>query len=626
MGDLKSPFCFSEVKIRIEVVMSDELDPIYFEKLLIKYMFMDKEVREKLIPYLTVTVFDDSACIDIIKLVQKHMEEYQKFPKAAELKFVMDGSTWNELIDISNIDTSEYDREFILDQLEEFFRNKLANEVILEARDGLVNDDKAKLNAAPDKLREALAFTFDTNIGLSVLTDADRMYSALHDRDKVVSSGLKTLDDLIEGGFHEKSLSLVLAECVTEDTIVSIKVECFGTCIYKNVEICEVEELLEQNIDVWVYSPDGYVKVLKYIDKGFKKIYDISINRFHYEPLKCSGKHLIETDKGWKTAEEIANSVDSGGYSGQCLVLTSDGYRNAVVEETGEKLRVVDLAVDHTNHRYFTNGISSHNSNLGKSLIKCSLATNSLLQNKNVLYLSLEMSEEKISERVLANLFDINLSDLKMLDKNKFMIKLQEHQQKLESNFYVVAYPPKSINANRIRAILKELQLKKKFVPDIIFVDYLGLMSPNATNKNSNTYSEQKTISEELRAIAVEFGMPIVSAVQTNRNGFGNAELDLTDIADSVGTVATADIIFGVTQTQEMRDAGRYSFLLLKNRYGENKKKRYIGVDYPKMRIYDVKDDSDEDRTIPKAPPEELVSNLMRKDRQNGKGKILNFE
>lgn len=606
--------------------MSDELDPIYFEKLLIKYMFSDKDVREKLIPYLTVDVFDDSACIDIVKLVQKHMEEYQKFPSAKQLKLVMDGSTWNDLVDIGNIDTSEYDRDFILDQLEEFFRNKLANEVILEARDGLVNDDKVKLNAAPDKLREALEFTFDTNIGLSVLTDAERMYNALHDRDKVVSTGVKTLDDLIEGGFHEKSLSLVLAECVTEDTIVSIMIEYFGTFIYKNVEICEVEEMLTQNIDVWVYSPDGYVKVLKYIDKGFKKIYDISINRFHHESLKCSGNHLIETDKGWKTAKEIANNVDTGGYSGECVVLTFDGYRNAVVSETGEKLRVVDLAVNHENHRYYTNGISSHNSNLGKSLIKCSLATNSLLQNKNVLYLSLEMSEEKISERVLANLFDINLSDLKMLDKNKFMIKLQEHQQKLESNFFVVAYPPKSINANRIRNILKELQLKKKFVPDIIFVDYLGLMSPNATNKNSNTYSEQKTISEELRAIAVEFGMPIVSAVQTNRNGFGNAELDLTDIADSVGTVATADIIFGVTQTQEMRDAGRYSFLLLKNRYGENKKKRYIGVDYPKMRIFDVVDDANEDKTIPKAPPEELVNNLMRKDRQNGKGKILNFE
>lgn len=618
--------------------MSDELDPTFYEKLLIKYMFMDKEVREKLIPYLTVDVFDDSACIDIVKLIQKHMEEYQKFPSAKQLKLVMDGSTWNELVDISNIDTSEYDKDFILDQLEEFFRNKLANEVILEARDGLVNDDRAKLNAAPDKLREALAFTFDTNIGLSVLTDAERMYNSLHDRDKVVSTGLKTLDDLIEGGFHEKSLSLVLAECVTEDGMVRIRtypnskskiqivynlddVKDNRVCVnsQKTWSYCEckISDILKysEGYNVEIDSPDGYVPVTHYIHKGEKQIWKVeSENGFEFE---CSGKHVVDTNNGLKFVEQLTTSDK---------LLTVDGYSNCKTTQMGYSKPVIDIRVEHVNHRFYYNNVSVKNSNLGKSLIKCSLATNSLLQNKNVLYLSLEMSEEKISERVLANLFDINLSDLKMLDKNKFMVKLQEHQQKLESNFYVVAYPPKSINANRIRSILKELQLKKKFVPDIIFVDYLGLMSPNATNKNSNTYSEQKTISEELRAIAVEFGMPIVSAVQTNRNGFGNAELDLTDIADSVGTVATADIIFGVTQTQEMRDSGRYSFLLLKNRYGENKKKRYIGVDYPKMRIYDVKDDSNEDRTIPKAPPEELVSNLMRKDRQNGKGKIINFE
>jgi hypothetical protein len=380
---------------------------------------------------------------------------------------------------------------------------------------------------------------------------------------------------------------------------------------------CKISDILKylEGYDVEIDSPDGYVPVTHYIHKGEKPIWKVeSENGFEFE---CSGKHVVDTNNGLKFVEQLTSDDE---------LLTVDGYSHCKTKQTGYSKPVIDIRVEHTNHRFYYNNVSVKNSNLGKSLIKCSLATNSLLQNKNVLYLSLEMSEEKISERVLANLFDINLSDLKMLDKNKFMIKLQEHQQKLESNFYVVAYPPKSINANRIRNILKELQLKKKFVPDIIFVDYLGLMSPNATNKNSNTYSEQKTISEELRAIAVEFGMPIVSAVQTNRNGFGNAELDLTDIADSVGTVATADIIFGVTQTQEMRDAGRYSFLLLKNRYGENKKKRYIGVDYPKMRIYDVVDDADEDKTIPKAPPEELVSSLMRKDRQNSKGKILNFE
>lgn len=458
--------------------MSDELDPIYFEKLLLRYMFVDLEVREKILPYLTVDVFDDGACINIVKTVLKHLEEYNKFPSTKQMKFVLNTESWNSLVDICNINVEDYDREFILDSLEEFFRNKLANEVILEARDGLINGDEKKLYSAPDKLRDALSFTFDTNIGLDIVTDIERMYNALHDRDKVIPSGLKSIDDIIEGGFHEKSLTLFLAE----------------------------------------------------------------VNR-------------------------------------------------------------------------------------GKSLVMCSLATNALIQNKNVLYISLEMSEEKISERILANLFDINLSDLKMLDKEKFMAKMDDIKSKLKTNFYVVAYPPKSVNSNRLRNILKELQLKKKFNPDIIFLDYLGLMSPNSSNKNSNSYTEQKSISEEVRAIAVEFGMPVVSAIQTNRNGFGSSELEMTDISESIGTAATADIIFGITQTQEMRDSFRYSFQLLKNRYGENKKKCYIGVNYPKMRIFDIEEEEQTPRHIKAdTQADEVVNNIMRRDRQNGKSKILNFE
>lgn len=459
--------------------MTAELDPLYFEKLLIHYIFRDETVREKVLPYLNVDVFDGEDTIDIVKVLVKYIEEYQNFPTKKNLKLMMDSGTFSKLMEIINLeDVDEYDREFVLDQLEEFFRGKLALEAILDAKDGLDSGDEKKLTESPDKLREALSFTFDTNIGLNVVEDGERMFAALHDRDKVVSTGLKTLDQLIEGGFHEKSLSLVLAE-----------------------------------------------------------------------------------------------------------------------------------------------------SNLGKSLIKCALSTNSLLQNKNVLYVSLEMSEEKISERILANAFDIELNMLKMLDKNTFITKLSTMKEQTSGQLYVVAYPPKSINSNRLRNIVKELKTKKKFVPDIIFVDYMGLMSPNSSRKTDNSYSEQKTVSEELRAIAVEFGIPVVSAVQTNRGGFGNSELDMTDIADSIGTVATADVIFGVTQTQEMREAGRYTFLLLKNRYGENKKKCYIGVNYPKMRIYDVEEDSgtskdikpDEDATA------EIVTSLMKKDRTAGKKKVINF-
>jgi len=620
--------------------MTAELDPLYFEKLLIHYIFRDETVREKVLPYLNVDVFDGEDTIDIVKVLVKYIEEYQNFPTKKNLKLMMDSGTFSKLMEIINLeDVDEYDREFVLDQLEEFFRGKLALEAILDAKDGLDSGDEKKLTESPDKLREALSFTFDTNIGLNVVEDGERMFAALHDRDKVVSTGLKTLDQLIEGGFHEKSLSLVLAECVTEDGMVSIRVSKNPNAFIQVVEFgkdgilyvppqksssireyinCPISDILKyvDGYDVEITSPDGYVPVTHYIKKGEKEIWNVRTDNGN--SFECSGKHVVDTNNGLKFVESLLEDD---------LLLTTTGYSKCSINKTDKILPVVDIRVEHPNHRFFYENVSVKNSNLGKSLIKCALSTNSLLQNKNVLYVSLEMSEEKISERILANAFDIELNMLKMLDKNTFITKLSTMKEQTSGQLYVVAYPPKSINSNRLRNIVKELKTKKKFVPDIIFVDYMGLMSPNSSRKTDNSYSEQKTVSEELRAIAVEFGIPVVSAVQTNRGGFGNSELDMTDIADSIGTVATADVIFGVTQTQEMREAGRYTFLLLKNRYGENKKKCYIGVNYPKMRIYDVEEDSgtskdikpDEDATA------EIVTSLMKKDRTAGKKKVINF-
>lgn len=457
--------------------MNEPMNPHEFEKILIQYMFKDADVRDKLLPFLTVDVFELDECIDIVKQVLKHQEKYQTFPSTSDMKIRLE-SKWSSFSEILNIDTSEYDSQFILDQLEEFFRGRLAKDAILEAQRGLEEDDDA-LYAAPDKLREALSFTFNTNVGLNIVSDVDRMYSALHDKDKVVASGIKSVDRLIEGGFHEKSLTLLLGQA-----------------------------------------------------------------------------------------------------------------------------------------------------NIGKSLILCSLATNSLLQNKNVLYISLEMSEEKISERILANMFDIDLPDLKMLSKDKFYEKLNSSVANIDNNFYVISYPPKSVNSNRIRNILKELLTKKKFVPDIIYVDYLGIMSPNNAKKNSNSYNELKDISEELRAVAVEYSLPVVSAIQTNRQGFGSSDLDMTDIADSIGTAATADIIFGIVQTIEMREAGRYSFQLLKNRYGENSKKCPLGVNYPRMRVFDIEIDETKPKHLnaESDETENLVSNLLKRDKKAGQNKILKYE
>jgi hypothetical protein len=208
-------------------------------------------------------------------------------------------------------------------------------------------------------------------------------------------------------------------------------------------------------------------------------------------------------------------------------------------------------------------------------------------------------------------------------------------KKKIDQKFIVKEFPTRSINTNHIRNLLKEIKIKKKFVPDIIYVDYLSIMLSCTNHKNDNTYIEIKRISEEIRGLAVELGIPFISAVQTNRGGFGSVEIDLTDIADSIGTTATADLIIGVTQPEEFRNLNKFCWIILKNRYGLNKKKMSVLVDYFKMRINDDPDDLN-NKDMPVSPEKhkenqvnkaiETTNILLNKDNKDKFKKIIDFE
>ena len=208
-------------------------------------------------------------------------------------------------------------------------------------------------------------------------------------------------------------------------------------------------------------------------------------------------------------------------------------------------------------------------------------------------------------------------------------------KNKLANKFIVKEFPTRSINTNHIRNLLKEIKVKKGFIPDIIYLDYLSIMNSCSSNKNDNSYIEIKRISEEIRGLAVELGLPFVSAIQTNRGGFGSVEIDLTDVADSIGTTATADLIIGVTQPDEFRNLNKFIWIILKNRYGLNKKKMSVLVDYFKMRIIDDPDDinikdmpispeKQKNENISKAV--EVTNNLLNKDNKDKFRKIIDFE
>lgn len=230
--------------------------------------------------------------------------------------------------------------------------------------------------------------------------------------------------------------------------------------------------------------------------------------------------------------------------------------------------------------------------NAGKSLAMCSFASAFLAQSKNVLYITLEMAEEKIAQRIDANLLNVNISELKHLPKEKFESKVVKLAQKTQGKLIIKEYPTSSAHVGHFKGLLNELALKKNFHPDVIFIDYLNICSSSRYKKNSNvnSYSYIKSIAEELRALAVEYNVPIVSATQSGRSGATSSDPDMTDVSESFGTMATADIAVALIKTEELDNLGQVMFKQLRNRDNDvSKYKRFVvGVDRNKMRLYDV--------------------------------------
>lgn len=229
---------------------------------------------------------------------------------------------------------------------------------------------------------------------------------------------------------------------------------------------------------------------------------------------------------------------------------------------------------------------------VGKSLFMCHMAAGALSQGKNVLYITMEMAEERIAERIDANLMNVTMDDLKNLPKQMFDDRMARIRNKTEGKLIIKEYPTASAHSGHFRALLNELNLKKEFIPDLIFIDYLNICASSRFKMSGsvNSYIYIKGIAEELRGLAVEFNVPIVSATQTTRSGYANSDMELTDTSESFGLPATADFMFGIISTEDLEKLGQLLIKQLKNRYNDpSQHKRFvIGVDRAKMRLYDV--------------------------------------
>lgn len=236
---------------------------------------------------------------------------------------------------------------------------------------------------------------------------------------------------------------------------------------------------------------------------------------------------------------------------------------------------------------------------VGKSLFMCHMASAVLLQNKNVLYITAEMAEEKIAERIDANLLNVNIQDLADLPKQMFESKVNNVSQKTQGTLIIKEYATASAHAGHFRSLLNELALKKSFRPDIIFIDYLNICASERyrAGSNVNSYTVVKAIAEELRGLACEANVPIVSATQTTRSGYGSSDIELTDTSESFGLPATADLMFALIKTDELEELGQILVKQLKNRYNDITlyKRFVVGIDRAKMRLYDCEQSAQED-------------------------------
>ena len=230
----------------------------------------------------------------------------------------------------------------------------------------------------------------------------------------------------------------------------------------------------------------------------------------------------------------------------------------------------------------------------GKSLVKCHMAANYLMQGKNVVYITMEMAEERISERIDANLMDVTLDELKMLPRDVYEKRINRIKSKATGKLIVKEYPTGSAHAGHFRHLLNELKMKRGFQADVIFIDYLNICASSRVKgaAAANSYTLVKSIAEEIRGLAMEFNAAIVTSSQFNRDGYGNSDVDLTNTSESMGITHTADCILGLISSEELDNLGQLMIKQLKNRWGDlgYYRRFVVGIDRAKMQIYDLED------------------------------------
>jgi len=421
------------------------------ENLILKNLLLDEAYVRKALPFIKLEYFSDFLEKSLYSVISKYFTQYNALPtkealeiEVGQIDTISDEQHHSILEMIRSIDDEKSDPDWIVDTTEKWCKERAIYLALMESiKIAEGNDNEKTPSAIPNILSDALAVSFDNNIGHDYLRDYEERYDFYHRTEEKIPFDLEFFNRITKGGIPNKTLNVALA----------------GTGV-------------------------------------------------------------------------------------------------------------------------------------GKSLFMCHVASSCLLQGKNVLYITLEMAEEKIAERIDSNLLNCDIQNLNQLPKLMFDNKITALSKKTEGKLIVKEYPTASAHSGHFRSLLNELALKKSFRPDIIFVDYLNICASSRyrAGTNVNSYSYIKAIAEELRGLAVEANLPIVTATQTTRSGFANSDVDLTDTSESFGLPATADLMFALISTEELEGLNQIMVKQLKNRYNDPtvNKRFVVGIDRSKMRLYDV--------------------------------------
>lgn len=559
-----------------------------FEEVILRGLTTDEDYTRAVTPYLKKEYFANKSDQALYLIADSYFRKYHKCASKEVLLIeveklnYLNESLYADTIKVVNKLESEpinSDRDWLVSNTEEFVKDRalhLAFQKSLEIYKG--SDQKLTKTAIPEIMSEALAVSFDTKLGHDYIDDFESQLEYYHSDVIRIPTGTDILDDITNGGIPRKTLSLLIAGCVDENTQVKIR---FDNQYYRTIQIRDIAELLDLH-KVEISSPDGWVTVDSFVEKGIHRGYKCT-NLNTGDFVIVNGEHLFETTDGWEYTKDLS----------YCYILTeTNEYTPCYIESLDSEFRIVDIQVDHPNRRYYANGFSSHNTHVGKSLTMCALAGDMYSLGYNILYITLEESEQKIRQRIDANLLDMTMDDLIKVDKTVFRKRIKAVHARTQGKLKVKEYPTASASASTFRNLLKEYEIKEGFKPDVVFVDYLNICLSDRMRSSDNSNTYMKAITEELRGLAVEFDLSLISSMQINRTGVKNSDPGMDDVADSFASVFVGDFVCVLTAPDELREKNMMMWKQEKNRYKNlNYKKRFItGSDPNKMRIYDVEE------------------------------------